>query len=720
MKTIAFEVDGDGVALITLDDPDRPMNVVSPQWVDEMIEAIERVAADDAIVGAVITSAKPAFMAGADLKYILATMESGISLDEAVEFSRHPSVDMHRRLETCGKPFVAAINGLALGGGFELCLACHRRILVDSPQAAVGLPEATVGLMAGSGGTQRLPRMIGIARSLDYIVDGKTAKPTEAFEAGLVDEVVPADRLLDTARAWIRSKPEAVRAWDRKGYRVPEGQGLLNSGIAASYSLWTGKLAAKTRHNYPAPIANLDVVFEGTLLPFDRALALESKRFAQLLTDPVARNIVRTSFVNKGLADRLARRPEGIAKSEISRIGVLGGGLMGSGIAYVGASGGLEVVLLDIDEENAAKGKAYSEKLLATAVERGRRSREQADAILARIRPTADYADLAGCELVIEAVFEDRAIKADVTRRAEAVLADDAIFASNTSTLPISSLAEASSRPERFIGLHFFSPVDKMPLIEVIRGEQTSDETLARALDAVARLKMTPILVNDSRGFYTSRVFQTFIHEGMQMLEDGVEPALIENAAKIAGMPMGPLALLDEVTISLPWKVVQQSIDALGDAYTMPSSAAVMRRMLEQFDRPGRRAGGGFYDYPDDGPKRLWPGLAEAWPPAPVQPMAAELGTRFLYIQALETARCLEEGVLTHAADGDLGAVMGWGFPLYTGGTLSLIDTVGVKAFVDECDRLARCYGERFRPSAWLRERAASGTPFHSLRPQPA
>ncbi|WP_434106142.1 3-hydroxyacyl-CoA dehydrogenase NAD-binding domain-containing protein [Paraburkholderia caffeinilytica] len=715
MQTLTMHVDAQGIALITLNDPARPMNVVGPAFIDDFIEAIERVATDPSIVGAIVTSAKPAFMAGADLKHLMSLFDAGVSRQQAFALSRRASVEMHRRLETCGKPFVSAINGLALGGGFELCLACHWRVIVDDPKAVVGLPEVNVGLLAGSGGTQRLLRMIGVDKALPLLLDGKSVTPQEALALGMVDAVVPATELLPTARRWLIETPNPVRKWDTKNYRLPEGAGLLSSSLATTYSMNVAKVGAKTFHNYPAPIAILDCVFEGALMPFDKALTVESKHFARLMSGPVARNIVRTNFVNKGLADRLARRPEGVPKFDARKIGVLGAGMMGSGIAYVAALAAIDVVLLDATQEQAERGRDYSRKLLAGAVERGRRDQASADAILARITATSSYSALADCDLVIEAVFEDKSVKADVTRQAEAVLQKSAFFASNTSTLPISELARQSDRPERYIGLHFFSPVDRMPLVEIIVGKQTSETTVAQALDLVAQLRMTPIVVNDSRGFYTSRVFQTFIHEGMRMLEEGVEPALIENAARFAGMPVGPLAVLDEVSIELPWKIVMQSREALGDAYDLPCSYDVMRRMLDEFKRPGRRGGGGFYDYPEGSKKRLWSELKSAFPPVAPQPSVDEAGKRILYIQALETARCLEEGVLTHAADADIGSVLAWGFPSYTGGTLSLIDAVGLSTFIEECERMAAAYGPRFKPSAWLRERAIRGHLFHAV-----
>jgi 3-hydroxyacyl-CoA dehydrogenase/enoyl-CoA hydratase/3-hydroxybutyryl-CoA epimerase len=714
LKTLRCEVGADGIMLITLDAPSKPMNVVCPELIDELIGLIERVAGDPAIKGAVITSGKPSFMAGADLKYILQMQERGVTAKEVVEFARRPSIAMHRRLETCGKPFVAALNGLALGGGYELALACHHRVIADNPKAVVGLPEVTVGLMPGSGGTQRLPRMIGLNASLPILLEGKTVPPAEALELGMVDSVVPADKLLATAREWILKSPEPVRAWDKKGYRG--GVGLLDPSVAGVMMTQPALLAANTQHNYPAPIAILKTLFEGMLMPFDKSLQVEGKFFARLLCDPVSRNIIRTTFVNKGEADKLVRRPAGVAKSKVGKLGVLGAGMMGSGIAYVAAVAGIEVVLLDSETAIAEKGKQSSVKLLDKAIERGKQTREQANAVLARIRTTADYADLAGCDLVVEAVFEDVAIKADVTRKAQAVLPGEAILASNTSTLPITGLARASQRPSQFIGLHFFSPVDRMPLVEVIVGEQTSPATLARSLDLVQQLRKTPIVVKDSRGFYTSRVFQTFIHEGMRMLEEGVAPALIENAARAAGFPVGPLALTDEVTIELPWKIVKEAEAALGARFVKPCAYEVMSRMLGELRRPGKRYGKGFYEYPQDGRKFLWPGLKEAFPVAAEQPTVEELKKRLLYIQSLETARCLEEGVLTHPADGDVGSLLAWGFPSWTGGTLSLIDTVGIQPFVVECERLSSAYGPRFLPSQWLKARAAKGEALYPAR----
>lgn len=698
-----------GIATITLDARDASVNTVSPAWIEDMVAAIERVAADETVTGLIITSAKPSFMAGADLKYIL-DHASGLGPAEAFAFSQR-ATRMHRLLETCGKPVVAAMNGYALGGGYELALACTRRILADEPGAVVGLPEVTVGLLPGSGGTQRLSRMIGVECAMEVLLEGRSFKPAAALAMGLVDAVVPSDRLLDEARAWLRGNPDAVRPWDVKGFRIEETDGLLKQNTAMLFTLATAKLLARYGRNYPAPISILTCIFEGVQVPFDTGLKVESRHFARLLTDPVSRNIIRTMFVNKGLAEKGARRPQGVVRREVRKLGILGAGMMGGGIAHVAARVGIDVVLLDTDIAAAEKGKDYSARLLAKAVEKGEFSQEQADAVLTRIHPTADYADLAGAELVVEAVFEDTAIKADVTAKAAAVLGAGAVFASNTSTLPITQLAEAFPHPASFIGLHFFSPVDKMGLVEVILGRETGDEALAHALDFIAQIRKTPIVVNDSRGFYTSRVFQSFIHEGLELLREGVAPALIENGAKQAGMPVGPLAVLDEVTLDLPMKIVRQS-EAEDPAYRRPGSMAVMEKMTEDLGRSSRKAGGGFYDYPAQGAKRLWPGLAEHFPQAAEQPDVEEVRTRILYIQALETARCLEQGVLTHVADADIGAVLGWGFPTWTGGTLSLIETVGVADFVAECDRLAQRHGARFTPTPKLREMAAAGRGF--------
>jgi len=698
-----------GILTITLDDPDAAVNTVSPAWIDEMAAAFEAAKADDTVNGIIIASAKAGFMAGADLKYILAEA-SRMSVSEAFAFGRK-ATGLHRLIETCGKPVVAAMTGFALGGGYELALACTYRILADDPKATVGLPEVNVGLLPGSGGTQRLPRLIGVPKATEALLSGATYAPMKALALGMVDLVEPAGDVIAAAKTWLGTNPDPTRPWDKKGFAIPESDGLLKQSTAGFFTMEAARLHAKYGANYPAPISILTCIFEGVQAPFDKGLLVESRHFAKLITDPVARNVIRTMFVNKGLAEKGARRPAGVPERKVTKIGILGAGMMGAGIAYVSAKVGIEVVLLDTSVEAAEKGKAYSAKLLAKQVAGDKITQDKADALLDLIKPTTDYADLADVELVVEAVFEDTGIKADVARKAETVIPADALFASNTSTLPITQLAESFGRPEDFIGLHFFSPVDRMALVEVIMGRKTRPEALARALDYVAQIRKTPIVVNDSRGFYTSRVFQTFIHEGMELLAEGVAPALIENAARQAGMPVGPLAVSDEVTIELPLKIVRES-KAQDSDYRVPGSTPVMEKMVDDLNRSGRKGGGGFYEYPEGGKKQLWKGLADHFPLAAEQPSVDEVKKRILYIQALETARCLEEDVLTHPADGDLGAVLGWSYPTWTGGTLSLIETVGVGEFVAECDRLAQRHGARFAPTAKLREMAAAGKGF--------
>jgi 3-hydroxyacyl-CoA dehydrogenase/enoyl-CoA hydratase/3-hydroxybutyryl-CoA epimerase len=545
------------------------------------------------------------------------------------------------------------------------------------------------------------------------MLQGQHLKPAKALELGIVHKVVPADELLKEAKRWIVESPDPVQPWDKKGYKVPGGAGQFDPKFVETFMVGTALLQKETWHNYPAPAAILSSVYEGIQVPIEAGLRIEQRYFVSLLLNPVARNMIRTVFINKGAADRLARRPKGYDKTKVKKLGILGGGMMGSGIAYVSAMAGMEVVLLDRELKYAEKGKVYGETLLKKRVGQGRMKQEKAEAILNLIKPTTDYADLAGCDLVIEAVFEDRAIKAEVTRMTEAVMPETSVFASNTSTLPITGLAEASSRPERFIGLHFFSPVDKMPLVEIIRGKQTSDEALARAMDFVQQIKKTPIVVNDSRGFYTSRFCGAYINEGITMVAEGVLPALVENGARLAGMPVGPLTLMDEVSIDLSYHIKQQTKKDLGDDYAPQSGDAVIDLFYEKLDRIGKKTGKGFYEYPADGKKHLWPGLKEHFPPSENQPDVEEVKRRLLYAQALDAARCMEQGVLTDPADGDVGALLGLGFPAYTGGPLSLIDTVGVGEFVRQCDEMAEKYGSRFAPPKLLRGMAERGESFY-------
>ena len=710
-NTIQYAVDQGGIALLTIDLPGKPVNVLMPELMADLAELTRRAAEDETVKGMVLISAKKSFIAGADIKDMVTAYDRGVTVKEAAGFS-HDLNKTLRAMETCGKPIAVAINGLALGGGLEVCLACHYRVLASDTGAVLGFPEVNIGLLPGAGGTQRTPRLIGFRNAATMILQCRNQRAEQALEMGLVHELAPVAEIVERARAWILEKGDPEQPWDKKGFKFPGG-GLTHPMTAQTFMGGNALLAKATKHNYPAPIAAQSAIFEGCATTFDDGLKIESQYFGCLLAGPVARNMMRTLFVNKGKADKLARRPEGVEKSKVKKLGVLGAGMMGAGIAFVSAKAGMEVVLLDTSQENAERGKAYSEGLLKKAIERGRSSESKAAALLGLIKPTTNYHDLAGCDLVIEAVFESRELKADVTRKTEAVVPERCIFASNTSTLPITGLAKASERPEQFIGLHFFSPVDKMPLVEIILGEKTNDETIARSLDYIQQIRKTPIVVNDSRGFYTSRVFSTFTAEGISMLAEGVKPALIENASKMAGMPVGALAVTDEVTIELAYKIGKETAIALGVNYPNDIASTAICKMVEDLGRKGKRYGKGFYEYPEDGKKFLWPGLAEQFPVAAEQPGVQELKKRLLTIQALETARCVEEGVVTHAEDGDIGSIFGWGFPPYTGGTLSYIDTVGIAKFVAECDRMASLYGDRFNVSDWLRERAEKGLGFH-------
>ena len=711
-NTIQYELGSDGIAIMTIDLPGKSMNVLTPELMEDLETLTDRLSSDDSVKGAVLTSGKKTFIAGADIKDMVTVYDRGLSPREASGFSRELNRRL-RKLETCGKPVAVAINGLALGGGLEVCLACHYRVLADDPQAVIGFPEVNIGLLPGGGGTQRLPRLIGTEKALPLILQCTNVRPDKALELGIVHELAPAQEVVERAKKWLLEAGDPIAPWDKKGFRVPGGAGAMTPKTAQTFMVGTSLIMGKTQNNYPAPIAAMSAVYEGCITPIDAGLDIESQYFGTLLAGPVARNMMRSLFINKSAADKLARRPEGIEKSKVSKLGILGAGMMGAGIAYVSAKAGMEVVLLDTSQDNAENGKAYSANLLKKAIGRGRSTEAKAEALLGLIKPTTDYADLAGCDLVIEAVFESPDLKAEVTAKTQAVVPESCIFASNTSTLPITGLAEASKRPEQFIGLHFFSPVDKMPLVEVILGEKTEDEAIARSLDYIQQIRKTPIVVNDSRGFYTSRVFGTATNEGITMLAEGVKPALVENIARMAGLPIGPLAVVDEVTLELAYKIGKETARAMGKEYPADKGQEAIRRMVEDLDRKGKRFGAGFYDYPENAKKRLWPGLAEEFPSSDEQPPVDELIKRLLYIQALETTRCVEEGVITHPEDADIGSIFGWGFPPWAGGTLSLIDTVGIRDFVAECDRMAESYGPRFEVSDWLRDRAEKELSFY-------
>ncbi len=716
MQTIRFDIDADGVATLTIDVPDQSMNVIGPDFIADLGECIDRIASDEAIKGAVIASGKDSgFMAGMDLKQLgamLATEDGALPAPAAIFDRVFVLNSLLRRLETCGKPIAVAIEGTCVGGGFELALACHRRIVGDSPKIQLGLPEILVGLFPGGGGSQRLPRLMGVQAALMYMLQGKLFRPAEAAMLKVVDEVVPAGTALEAAKAWVKANPNAsVQPWDQKGFKFPDRAGGFNPGFIQTMAGAGAMTVKQTQRNMHAPHALLSAVYEGVLLPFDRAIRVESKYFAKVVADPQAGNMIRTLFVNKQAAERGARRPKDQPKAPTRKLAMLGAGMMGAGIATVAAQAGMEVVLFDRDLAYAEKGKAHVEEVLKKRLGRGMTPEKMA-ATLDRITPTTDYAALAGSDFVIEAVFEDVAIKAEVTKQVEAVLGPDTIFGSNTSTLPITKLAKAWTKPENFIGVHFFSPVEKMPLVEIILGKETGPAAIAKALDFVAQIKKTPIVVNDSRGFYTSRCFGTYVQEGVEMVAEGVNPALIENAGKQLGMPVGPLAVGDEVSIELGNKIVLAAQKELGDAYVAQRSDAVMAKMVE-LGRLGRKSAKGWYDYPENGKKALWPGLGDLYPRAADQPGVEAVKERLLYRQLIECARCFEEGVLETPEDGDIGAIFGWGFAPYTGGPFSHMDTVGIAQVVAVLDRLAAEHGDRFAPTAQLRAMAASGDLFY-------
>lgn len=708
MPSIKFEVGASGVATILLD---TGFDVSLQRGLSE---AIERIAADSSIPGGVLHLIGKT---GANLVPELAPIMSTFGRETLPEsLHRYSSLSgVLRSLELCGKPIVCAMEGMVTGLSFELALACHYRIAPSGAETLVGFPAIKFGVLPSAGGTQRLPRLIGIPTALPLLLDGTLLPASKAVEVRLIDAVVEAANLWANAESWILKHPKATAAWDVKGFTIPGGVGCLASHATESFQAGTSRLVRATNRNLPAPVTLLSMVFEGTQLPFDTALRIESKYNARLAINPVARNLIRTGHINKIAADALVRRPAGVTPKTARRLGILGAGMMGAGIAYAAAAAHIQVILIDITDEAAARGKAYSENVLSKDVAKQRKTSEEMRSLLARIEPTTDFNKLRDCDLVIEAVFESRDVKIQAISKAAEVIGKEALFASNTSTLPISGLAQSISRPERFIGLHFFSPVERMPLVEVILGSQTSDSTLAHALDLVKQLRKTPIVVRDSPGFFTSRVFGTFVDEGMAMLAEGIAAPLIENAARFAGMPVGPLAILDEVTLELQLRVHEQATrDKLPDGFRRLAGIDVVKKMVMEEKRIGRRGGGGFYDYPPQGKKRLWQGLSKLFPPKAVQPDVKQLKMRFLNIQALESVRCLEEGVLTHAEDADLGSTLGIGFPSWTGGVISYVDTVGVREFVEQCEGLSGLLGPRFKPSGKLIERARSNTTFYS------
>jgi 3-hydroxyacyl-CoA dehydrogenase/enoyl-CoA hydratase/3-hydroxybutyryl-CoA epimerase len=710
-----YSIDAEGIATVEFDYPDKAQNILNAASLGAYAAAMQRALADPAVKGIVLASAKQDFIAGGDLAELSAATDPAAF--HAVISQTHK---LMRAIELGSKPVAAALNGTTLGGGMEVALACHHRVAADNPKARFGFPEVTLGLLPGAGGTQRVPRLVGMQAASPLLMEGKRIRVAEAQKIGLIHAVAPAGEERQMARKWVldtvASGVKPLQPWDSKGFRIPGGGPGTPNGMQMLMAA-NAMLREKTCDNYPAPRHILSCVYEGLATNIETGLAIEARYFTSLVMSPVSKNMIRSLFFGMQEANKLASRPAGVALQKYTKIGMLGAGMMGAGIAISTAMAGIDIVLLDTSLEAAEKGKDYARKQWSRQVAKGRMVQEAMDALLARIRPSADYADLKGCELVIEAVFEKREIKAEVTKKAEAVLladpASDAIFASNTSTLPITGLAAASERPANFIGLHFFSPAEKMPLVEIIVGHATTDATLARSMDYVRAIGKTPIVVNDSRGFYTSRVFGTYISEGMALLEEGVPPALIDRAGLMAGMPVGPLAIADEVSIELVHKIAQQARVDLGSAYAERAADRVASKMVADLGRLGRKSGAGFYDYPADGSKHLWPGLAEQFPVKVLQPTLEEIIERLILVQSVETARCLEEKVLRAPIDADVGAILGWGYPSFRGGPIGWLNTLGTAASVAALERLAKKHGPRFAPPQLLHDMAARGERFY-------
>jgi 3-hydroxyacyl-CoA dehydrogenase / enoyl-CoA hydratase / 3-hydroxybutyryl-CoA epimerase len=716
--TIRWDQDGDGVVILTLDDPNQSANTMNAAYGQSIKATVERLEAErDQITGVIITSAKKTFFAGGDLNDLKAATRE--NADEIATWVRENKAYL-RRLETLGKPVVAAINGAALGGGLEICLACHYRVVVDDPKAVVGFPEVTLGLLPGAGGVVRTVRMMGIVNALlQVLLQGQRLRPQQALDAGLVDEIVPSrDDLIPAGKRWIASKAgeEVAQPWDVKGYKIPGGT-PSTPALAQNLPAFPANLRKQIKGaNYPAPHHIMAAAVEGAQVDFDNASEIEGRYFVDLVTGQVSKNMIQAFFFDLQRANGDRGRPADLETFAPTKVVVLGAGMMGAAIAYVCARAGLGVVLKDVSIEAAQTGKGYSEKLVAKAVERGRSTQQDADALLARITPTADPAAADGAQMVIEAVFEDPGVKAQVFSEIEPHLTPDALLGSNTSTLPITELARTVSRPADFIGLHFFSPVDKMPLLEIIRGDQTSDETLYRALDVAKLIRKTPIVVNDSRGFFTSRVIGTFLNEGIAMLLEGVPAPTIEQASSQAGYPAPVLQLSDELNLKLMRKIriaAKDAADGASTGWDAHPSEQVIDRMLDEFDRPGRLEGAGFYEYDEGKRTRLWPGLRQAFPPVddPSALSLTDLEERMLFIESLETVKCLDEGVIQSVADANIGSIMGIGFPGWTGGVLQYINGYdgGLAGFVARARELAARYGERFEPPASLVEKAERG-----------
>ena len=707
---LTYTIGDDGIATIIIDQKNNPTNLFSMEFIQAYQEVADQLIQDNNVKGVIVTSGQRMFMAGADLRE-LGAMEGG-----SAEFF-NGVLQMHQRyrsIETSGKPFVAAINGTALGGGFELCLTCHHRIAVNHPKIKLGFPEVTVGLLPGGGGTVKVPYLLGIQNGLTYLLQGVQARPDKALKDGLIDAIAGTpEEMMVAAKKWILENPNPVQPWDNKKHRIPGGNLMTPNGAQTMMGA-IGNVRKITHGNYPAAQYILSTVHDGLQVTIDRALEIEARYFTKVIQTKEAKNMIRTGFIEMQAAKKGKARPKGFDKYKIKKVGMLGAGMMGAGIAYVSAKAGMEVILKDITVEGAEKGKGYSKMLMEKRIAKRRSTPEQMEALLAKIHPTDDPAAVADCDLIIEAVFENPELKYKVTKETEAVIGKDVIYASNTSTIPITYLAKASDRPGNFIGLHFFSPVDKMPLVEIIVGENTEDRSIAACIDYVMMIGKIPIVVNDSHGFYTSRTFGTFPSEGLFLLEEGVPAAMIENIAKNKGMPVGPLAVLDEVSLTLSMLVYESDPSPDKPAYHT-RSYELTKRLVKEYGREGKKAGKGLYDYPKGEKKRLWPELAKIFQPNMDALDKETIAKRILHRQAIEAYRCLDEGVLRSTADGDIGSILGWGFPMYTGGALSYIDYVGMDQFIAECDNFTARFGERFYVPDSLRALAATGKSVHDF-----
>jgi 3-hydroxyacyl-CoA dehydrogenase/enoyl-CoA hydratase/3-hydroxybutyryl-CoA epimerase len=716
MTAVTVSRDSDHIVTLTLDLPGRSMNVLNEHLMQPFAAEVQKFIADPTAKGLIVTSGKEAFIAGADLEMIYAITDPQVVVDMVTQMHA-----LLRGLEKCGRPVVCALNGTALGGGLEIALACHYRIAINNPRAKFGQPEVKLGLLPGGGATQRIPRLIGMQASMPILLEGKELRPDAAKAAGLVHELVTTkEELLARARAWCLANPKPIQPWDDPKFKMPGGDGK-HPAVAQMLAIAPSMASAKSFGNYPAVTDILSCVFEGSLVDMDTALKIESRYFAHCVTSQVAKNMIGSLWFQLNAINKGKSRPEGFERRSVRKLGILGAGMMGAGIAYVSAKVGIDVVLLDTTQDAADKGKNYSAGLLDKDIKKGRMLPADKGLFLDRIKATTKFEEMTGCDLVIEAVFEDRAIKADVTKKTEALLDKSAVFASNTSTLPITGLAEASVRPKHFIGLHFFSPVDKMPLVEIIKGRKTSPETLARGFDFVQQIKKTPIVVNDSRGFYTSRCFATYPMEGLTLLAEGQHPRSIEVAGLQAGMPVGPLAVQDEVSLSLSMHILSQTRkDFAAEGKTLPEhpGSKVIEKMVKEMDRPGKKAGRGFYDYPTtpNAQKSLWPELTRHFPLKEQLPQQ-ELIDRLMFAQANEAAKCYAEGVVETVADTNIGSIFGWGFAPFQGGALQFINAYGLDNFVRRSKELAKKYGERFKPATVIAKLAREGKKFEDAAP---